>query len=69
MRIVPDVIKSLNQNKNIVLRNPYATRPWQHVLEPLSGYLTLGKIDKKRIKVKFKTFMELWPSSKKIVKK
>jgi CDP-glucose 4,6-dehydratase len=42
-RIVPDVIKSLNQNKNIILRSPNATRPWQHVLEPLSGYLILGK--------------------------
>ena len=43
-RIVPDVIKSLKRKKNIVLRNPNATRPWQHVLEPLSGYLSLGKM-------------------------
>jgi len=42
-RIVPDVIKSLKNRKRIVLRNPKATRPWQHVLEPLSGYLTLGQ--------------------------
>ncbi len=42
-RIVPDVIKSLNNKKKIVLRNPNATRPWQHVLEPLSGYLSLGQ--------------------------
>ena len=42
-RIVPDVIKSLNSKKKIVLRNPNATRPWQHVLEPLSGYLSLGQ--------------------------
>ncbi len=41
-RIVPDIIKSLQKNKNINLRNPKATRPWQHVLEPLSGYLLLG---------------------------
>ena len=41
-RIVPDVIKSLNKKKKIILRNPNATRPWQHVLEPLSGYLLLG---------------------------
>jgi len=41
-RIVPDVIKSLRSKKKIILRNPKATRPWQHVLEPLSGYLTLG---------------------------
>ena len=42
-RIVPDVIKSLNHNKKIILRSPNATRPWQHVLEPLSGYLSLGQ--------------------------
>ena len=41
-RVVPDVIKSLKNGKKIILRNPNATRPWQHVLEPLSGYLILG---------------------------
>ena len=41
-RIVPDLVKFLNSDKNIILRNPKATRPWQHVLEPLSGYLLLG---------------------------
>ena len=41
-RIVPDVIKSLVRKEKIVLRQPKATRPWQHVLEPISGYLTLG---------------------------
>ena len=41
-RIIPDVMRSLSQNKHIILRNPNATRPWQHVLEPLSGYLNLG---------------------------
>ena len=43
-RIVPDVIKSLKRKKNILLRNPNSTRPWQRVLEPLSGYLCLGKM-------------------------
>ena len=42
-RIIPDIIKSFKKRKPIVLRNPKATRPWQHVLEPLSGYLTLGQ--------------------------
>lgn len=42
-RIIPDIIKSLEKNKNIKLRHPKATRPWQHVLEPLNGYITLGK--------------------------
>lgn len=41
-RIVPDCIRSLRQNKEIPVRNKIATRPWQHVLEPLSGYLWLG---------------------------
>lgn len=41
-RIMPDCIKSLCQNELIEIRNPQATRPWQHVLEPLEGYLLLG---------------------------
>lgn len=41
-RIVPDCMRSLYKNKPIILRKPLATRPWQHVLEPLSGYLTLA---------------------------
>ncbi|MVN21018.1 CDP-glucose 4,6-dehydratase [Mucilaginibacter sp. HMF7410] len=41
-RIVPDYFRAVNADEKLVLRNPDATRPWQHVLEPLSGYLTLG---------------------------
>lgn len=41
-RIVPDCVKSWSQNESVIVRNPEATRPWQHVLEPLGGYLTLG---------------------------
>lgn len=41
-RLVPDCIRFINENKPIEIRNPHAIRPWQHVLEPLSGYLTLG---------------------------
>lgn len=41
-RIVPDCIRSIENGASIQLRNPNATRPWQHVLEPLSGYLLLG---------------------------
>lgn len=48
-RIVPDCIKSWIQNKNVDIRNPHSTRPWQHVLEPLFGYLTLAlKLKKDR---------------------
>lgn len=41
-RIVPDTIRALKTGVPIHLRNPDSTRPWQHVLEPLSGYLTLA---------------------------
>ncbi len=42
-RIVPDCIRALENNENIGVRNPKAIRPWEHVLEPLSGYLLLGQ--------------------------
>ncbi len=41
-RIIPDCIRALEDNKPVEIRNPKATRPWQHVLEPLSGYLLLA---------------------------
>ncbi len=41
-RIIPDCIRSLKEGIPVVVRNPLSTRPWQHVLEPLSGYLTLA---------------------------
>jgi CDP-glucose 4,6-dehydratase len=41
-RIVPDCIRALTTGKPIVIRNPHSIRPWQHVLEPLYGYLLLG---------------------------
>lgn len=41
-RIVPDCIRAIRAGTTIPVRNKIATRPWQHVLEPLSGYLTLG---------------------------
>ena len=42
-RIFPDIIKAIKSSKKIVLRNPNAIRPWQHVLEPLSGYINLAE--------------------------
>jgi CDP-glucose 4,6-dehydratase len=42
-RIVPDCIRAIEQDKPIQLRQPNSTRPWQHVLEPLSGYLLLAQ--------------------------
>jgi len=41
-RIVPDAVRALASGFDLVVRNPDSTRPWQHVLEPLSGYLTLA---------------------------
>lgn len=42
-RIIPDCVRSIKMNKNLIIRNPNSTRPWQHALEPISGYLLLGK--------------------------
>ena len=42
-RLVPDCIRSINKGIDTEIRNPIAVRPWQHVLEPLSGYLLLGQ--------------------------
>ena len=42
-RIVPDCMKSWSEGKKVIIRNAKSTRPWQHVLEPISGYLTLAK--------------------------
>jgi CDP-glucose 4,6-dehydratase len=42
-RLIPDIVKSLYHNNTISIRNPSAVRPWQHVIEPLFGYLELGK--------------------------
>jgi len=41
-RLIPDIAKALNANKKVVIRNPKSVRPWQHVIEPLFGYLELG---------------------------
>jgi len=43
-RLIPDCVRSIEAGKEIEIRNPVATRPWQHVLEPLSGYLLLGHL-------------------------
>ncbi len=42
-RIVVDCVEAWSKNKSVEIRSPNATRPWQHVLEPLSGYLSLGQ--------------------------
>ena len=42
-RLIPDFIRSISKGEKVKIRSPYAIRPWQHVLEPLSGYLLLSK--------------------------
>lgn len=42
-RLIPDILRAFESGKSVTIRNPFATRPWQHVLEPLSGYLLLAE--------------------------
>ena len=42
-RLIPDILSAFEQDKVVDIRNPHAIRPWQHVLEPLRGYLTLAE--------------------------
>ena len=42
-RLIPDILRSYNLGNKVIIRNPLATRPWQHVIEPLSGYLVLAE--------------------------
>ncbi|WP_157585803.1 CDP-glucose 4,6-dehydratase [Runella zeae] len=42
-RLIPDIVKATIESKSVEIRYPKATRPWQHVLEPLSGYLSVGQ--------------------------
>ncbi len=43
-RVVPDCIRAWSKGESVTIRNPRSTRPWQHVLEPLSGYLRVGQL-------------------------
>ena len=42
-RLIPDIVRALQEERPVQIRSPHAIRPWQHVLEPLSGYLTLAE--------------------------
>lgn len=55
-RLIPDAIKAFEKGEAVVIRNPLATRPWQHVLEPLSGYLILAE----SLFTKGKKYAEAW---------
>lgn len=55
-RLIPDLVRSVSQRKPLVIRSPHATRPWQHVLECLAGYLLLGQ----RLLEERREFAEAW---------
>ncbi len=55
-RLIPDIVRATSKGETAVVRNPNSTRPWQHVLEPLSGYLHLGW----RLLEEQKDFAENW---------
>lgn len=55
-RLIPDCVRSLTAGEKLLVRNPLAVRPWQHVLDPLSGYLHLAK----RLTTDGSAFAEAW---------
>ncbi len=55
-RLIPDIARSIEQNRPVEIRNPQSVRPWQHVFEPLRGYLMLGA----RLDAGEQTFAEAW---------
>ncbi|EDZ64838.1 CDP-glucose 4,6-dehydratase [beta proteobacterium KB13] len=55
-RIIPDFFRALETSKSLLIRNPESTRPWQHVLEPLSGYLLLAE----KMFTNSKKFSQAW---------
>lgn len=56
-RLIPDILRAINERRVVYIRNPEAVRPWQHVLEPLSGYLLLAQ---RLVGEKGKAFAEGW---------
>ena len=55
-RLIPDIMRAISENKPVHIRNPNAIRPWQHVLEPLSGYLVLAQ----KLYEEGETYAESW---------
>lgn len=55
-RLIPDALRAISAERPVVIRNPHAVRPWQHVLEPLSGYLQLAQ----KLYEEGKAFAEGW---------
>lgn len=63
-RLIPDIVKSVNTGNKLIIRSPHAIRPWQHVLDPLSGYMNLAKKMYQNRK-QFNTAWNFGPSTKK----
>ena len=55
-RLVPDIMRATAKSETVIIRNPVSTRPWQHVLEPLSGYLLIGQ----KLLEEQSSFAEAW---------
>ena len=55
-RLIPDFLRAMDAGETLKIRSPHSTRPWQHVLEPLSGYLTLAE----RLYTEGMSFAEAW---------
>jgi CDP-glucose 4,6-dehydratase len=55
-RLIPDIVKAKAKGEEVLIRNPNATRPWQHVLDSLSGYMLLGQ----KLLEKEKIFAKAW---------
>lgn len=55
-RLIPDFLQALDKNEELVIRSPHAIRPWQHVLEPLTGYLQLAE----KLFTDGQTFAQAW---------
>ena len=55
-RLIPDILRCFEKNESVIIRNPQATRPWQHVLEPLAGYLILAQ----KLYEKQRKYSESW---------
>ena len=66
-RLIPDCVKSWSKNKSVLIRNPNSTRPWQHVLEAVHGYLILAVKLKKMKKINGQAF-NFGPNTKNVKK-
>lgn len=61
-RLIPDLIRGFETNEAVLIRNPAAIRPWQHVLEPLSGYMRLAELLAGDDAVRYATAFNFGPS-------